>query len=691
MNGTRTNTESVGQFYGAAGRWNDLNHTTTFSASQVSDYAVLGYVRETNLGGSPVTIQAGTGTVNLKSSVGTSKAISTLSVTAASTVINSPTMATSAAQNYTGNLTVNLGSSDFLVRGGALNVTGDSIFTAGRILQQAALNSTGTGTLTLNGPLVVSADNMSITSGSGGVRFNTNATLNSDAANTLRNFTITATGGDVTLGGTVGGSQKLESLLINANNLVVPNANLTVSVAEDLVLNAGLKHAGASDVTTTLNAGDDIYLNGAVSTSSTGKFNLNLNAAKYAGVIAFEGDVNTGGGSLTTTGETVSFQASSNQTVDTSASSGTGGAITMSNSGVDTQVVLGVLNSGAAGTLTLNTGGGAVSVTGTVNSATSVQRQTMLGLGLLGWSTTASYNTDYAEWGTLLGPFAAGGGQGNSITAGLNFGGSGRNISFDVFQLESWDNELFRFYVDATKVGERSLVTNAGLTGPTAASAVAANYSVTLSPSGSNLAGNFGNGRTDQTWSSQKINVSINTPALSAFTLKVDSSLDSWWNDEGWAIKNLLIRDLASSYSGNAAFTVHAGGGAIGLSGGVGQSKTLGALQLNSTGTTTLGGAVTASSVTTNAGGTLQLNGASVTTTGTQTFGENIALGRSVTLSGSALSMDGAINLGANALTLNTPADIAIAGVVSGTGGSITKQGATARSPCLAPTPTPAE
>ncbi|MEY4469813.1 MAG: hypothetical protein RIT20_154, partial [Pseudomonadota bacterium] len=655
--------ENALQFTGANSSWNDLFDNGVFSSN------LNFYVRETNLAASPVTFNAGTGTLTLKSNVGSSKAISTLAVTAVTSVINSNSMNTSVAQNYTGNLTVNTGSGDFLVRGGALNVSGNATFNAGRVLQQTSLNATGSGSLTFNSPLVANADNLSITSGSGGVTFN--STLNSDAASTLRNLTVTATGGDVTLNATVGGTLRLDNLLINANNLVVPNANLSVSVAEDLVLNAGLKHAGASDVTTTLTAGDDIFLNGAVSTSSSGKLNLSLTGARYGGVIAFEGDVSTGGGNLTATAETISFQATSNQTVNTSASSGTGGAIDFSNvSSTDTQVVLGVLNSGSAGTLTLSTGGGAVNIRGSVDSASSVQRQTDIGTGLTGWSSTATHATGYGDWGSVVGPFA----NGNAgVTRTLDFGNQGKNITFDFYRLESWDNEFLRLYVNGSKVGERSFVENGILTGTELGTSVTSGYALRFSPSGGVLSGDY---NTTRGWNDQKVAVNLDTPALGSFTFRVDSSLDSVWNDEGWGIKNLLVRNLASSYSGAAALTVNAGAGAIGLTSGVGQSKTLAAMQLNSTGATTLGGAVRATSVTTNTGGTLQLNGASVTTTGAQTYGENISLGRAVTLTASDISSAGTLNLGANTLTLNTPSDMTIAGVISGTGGAVTKQGA---------------
>ncbi|NTU59180.1 MAG: S-layer family protein, partial [Chlorobiaceae bacterium] len=63
-----------------------------------------------------------------------------------------------------------------------------------------------------------------------------------------------------------------------------------------------------------------------------------------------------------------------------------------------------------------------------------------------------------------------------------------------------------------------------------------------------------------------------------------------------------------------------------------GVTQGLGALVLNSTNTTTLGGAVTAASVLTNAGGTTAINGGSVTTSGTQTYNDDVTLGTDTTL-----------------------------------------------------------
>ncbi len=82
-NGTNSPTgERVGQFFGTGGQWNDLADTTTYAATQLSVYSVLGYVRETNLAASPLTINAGSGNVTFQRAVGNIKALASLNVTA---------------------------------------------------------------------------------------------------------------------------------------------------------------------------------------------------------------------------------------------------------------------------------------------------------------------------------------------------------------------------------------------------------------------------------------------------------------------------------------------------------------------------------------------------------------------------------------------------------------------------------
>ncbi|CAM8646799.1 Repeats of unknown function DUF5649 [Oxalobacteraceae bacterium] len=92
-------------------------------------------------------------------------------------------------------------------------------------------------------------------------------------------------------------------------------------------------------------------------------------------------------------------------------------------------------------------------------------------------------------------------------------------------------------------------------------------------------------------------------------------------------------------------------------------------LSLNTTGTTTFGGAIGAttalSSVTTNTGGSLSLNGGSITTTGAQTYGEAVTLGVNTTLSGNNISFASTIN-GAQALTITDAGSTTLGAALGG-------------------------
>ncbi len=100
-NGQISSGENRGQFFGSAGQWNDLPSDRTFAASQVDQYSVLGYVRETNLAPTSLTINAGSGSVSLGGAVGTSKALAALSVTGGSGInINGGAINTTGIQTF---------------------------------------------------------------------------------------------------------------------------------------------------------------------------------------------------------------------------------------------------------------------------------------------------------------------------------------------------------------------------------------------------------------------------------------------------------------------------------------------------------------------------------------------------------------------------------------------------------------
>ena len=94
--------EGVGQFFGTAGQWNDLARTTQFSSTQASIYAVLGYVRETNLAPSPITISSGSGTVTFDGNVGASKALASVNISGTGTATLPAVVTTKGTQTYGG-------------------------------------------------------------------------------------------------------------------------------------------------------------------------------------------------------------------------------------------------------------------------------------------------------------------------------------------------------------------------------------------------------------------------------------------------------------------------------------------------------------------------------------------------------------------------------------------------------------
>jgi hypothetical protein len=119
---------------------------------------------------------------------------------------------------------------------------------------------------------------------------------------------------------------------------------------------------------------------------------------------------------------------------------------------------------------------------------------------------------------------------------------------------------------------------------------------------------------------------------------------------------------------GAATTLTSTGSGAITFGNTLNGAQTL---AINTSGVTTfqaaVGNTTALSSITTNAGGTLVMNGGSVTTTGTQTYGEAITLGANTTLdAGSAdVTLNSSID-GTYGLTVNTTGTTALNGAVGG-------------------------
>ena len=222
--------EYVMQFTGNQGLWNDLN--------PVDSNSVAGYIKETNLAASPLTVNAGAGNVTFNSSVGGSKAVSSLALTGSAVSAGNITLANSGALSVT-----NSGTS------GISGVIGGSA---------ATLSKAGAGTLNLSGANTYTGAT-DITAGALVIQSNTPTTASSTfkGAGTLTiepvsaGFTNSFSNGDWTFDSTLGGLTIGKSG--NTADLTLSSA---VSIAgpislygKNIAINAALTATGTNTIT----------------------------------------------------------------------------------------------------------------------------------------------------------------------------------------------------------------------------------------------------------------------------------------------------------------------------------------------------------------------------------------------------------------------------------------------------------
>jgi hypothetical protein len=124
--------------------------------------------------------------------------------------------------------------------------------------------------------------------------------------------------------------------------------------------------------------------------------------------------------------------------------------------------------------------------------------------------------------------------------------------------------------------------------------------------------------------------------------------------------------NLDGTTANNESLLVNAGAGNITFNGAVGNTKALGNITANSTGTTAFNQTVNAASLTTDAGGTTQVKG-NVTTIGSQTYGDAVTIANNPIISGSGVTFNDTVN-GTSDLTVNAgTGNIAFNGTVGNT------------------------
>jgi|GEM_PF-1100559 len=216
--------ETALQFVGNQGQWNDLSaNSSEFETKN------LPYVKETNLAASPLTINAGVGTVTFSGAVETSKALASLNVTSTSGIaINGGAVTTEGVQSYNGNVTLGTASTTLT----QTNANTDFTIQSGKTITNAYGADTSL-TIKTTGSILMDSSSM-ISSSTG--RLNTILWADSDAngGGTIwmkDNTAITSNGGDVTLSGgsdyTSGFAQGISNVGNYANGIFLQKVTIS--------------------------------------------------------------------------------------------------------------------------------------------------------------------------------------------------------------------------------------------------------------------------------------------------------------------------------------------------------------------------------------------------------------------------------------------------------------------------------
>ncbi|MGB7328544.1 MAG: filamentous hemagglutinin N-terminal domain-containing protein, partial [Rubripirellula sp.] len=276
------NNETVVQFVGAAGQWNDLPHNSS---------TLTQYVRETNLAPTGVTINGGTGSVTINGGVGGGKALASLDITSSATTVAGDSLITTGAQNYSSTLDVT-STIGLDVDGTTLTTVGALDFAATGDIDISA-SMVVPGAISIVGNVVVISGNLT-SSATGDIYLQSNA----QATTALSvSGSINKTGGD------------RSTLRLRSDGRLDVGAITASGAAMDVVLWSDFQNANAGGIgiAGTVNTNGGHFWAGGSSTvqgsetwngltvgdgGSAGNVNANWNA------FDMHGDINTGGGDV---------------------------------------------------------------------------------------------------------------------------------------------------------------------------------------------------------------------------------------------------------------------------------------------------------------------------------------------------------------------------------------------------------
>ncbi len=561
-----------------------MTSTTNNGAITFDTTVDLGAVNTT-----PLTVSSGSGAITFSNAIG-----SGVNGALGAIILNSTGATTLSSTLNAASLTTNAGGTTTL-SGGTITTSGSQTYNDAVIMgANTAFNTTNTAVnfaSTLDRD-ISTARNLTINSGSGAITltgdvgFNGNGALGTVDLNSTGTTTITGRLAASSLTTNAGGTTSLGTTTINTNNDILFNDAVTLTTAAKVLTSS----AGNITFNSTLSGGFGLTLsgntgitfNGIVGATAlanldiTGATTINTTAITTSGLQRYRSAVILGGNlTFTTTNNSITFDSSIDRdaSVRNLVASAGSGAITLTGD-------VGAGINGALGTINLNSTGTTI-ISGIVSASsltTNASGTTVLNTS----NITTSGNQTYNDAVTL------------GITA-KNLTSNTGSITF-----ASTINGGFGLTLSGN--------TGVSLSGIIGGTTALANLDIT----GNTTTGSAVTGIT--TTGTQRYRSAITLGAnLTLNTTNSNITLDTTIDRDGTA------RTLTTNAgSGNLSF-----GGNI----GAGINGALGALTLNSSGTTTLSGTVNAASITTDSAGNTAIDGGSITTGGSQTFNDAVTLG----------------------------------------------------------------
>jgi CHAT domain-containing protein len=565
----------------------------------------------------------------------------------------------------TGNITFN-GVVGGTIPLGTLTLNSNGITRFNSTVNTINLSTNTGGTTQINGNITttnsqtyndaVSLDNsVTLNSTNGGINFVN--TLNSETGEN-NNLTINANTGNINFNNTVGSTNSLGDL--TANSTGVTRFNATVSV-NNLITNVGgsTQLNGNVSATTSQTYNDAVRLdaslsfNGGVNFNSTldsqpGETN-NLTIDNNANNISFNGVVGgsnrLGNLTLNSSGITRLNQIinATNLTTNAGGSTQINANINTSNGQtyndpvrIDSAVNLisngsidfiGTVTSeaGENNHLTINTNSGNLTFNSAIDSLGDLTANSS---GTTRFNSTVSVNslTTDAGGNTQL--------NGNVITTSQQIYNDPVRIDTPIAITSDNGGVSFNSSLDSETGENNSLTANSNTGNLTFNGAIGTNSGLGNLNANSTVITRFNstvnaNSLTTNGGGSTQLNSNVTTTNSQTYndSIRIDSSVTLNSNNNGINFNNVVDSETGESNN----LTVNANNNNLTFNSTVGNTNSLAALTVNSSGTTRFNSSVSANSLTTDAGGSTQING-NVTTTNSQTYNDGVRIDNSLSI-----------------------------------------------------------